>query len=471
MAAFAVGGVLLAGVSLAAMLRYRRRQSVGVAGRTISVTPEDLPPAERALLSANSAGIADVTWLNQALRGLAHAQAAGEDAWLPDVVAARMTEHVVELILTGPQAAAPAPWTADESGCRWSISRGAPLGQGTTSAAHRSAPYPTLASVGYTATGEHWLLHLERVAAMSLSGDVERCLNLARFLAAELAHNAWSQTVEVTLVGFGKEMAEINPDRLTYTDNVEEAITALGRHLDAVTDATRDTGVDVLAGRLHDMAGVLWAPHVLLIAPGAGADPDGLEQLLTAMRGQRPPVAVALVLADNPDHADAARWQLTIGADGTLRIPALNVELIAQQIPADEAAQLARMLAVAATTEDRPTPATYGGRPWNGHADAAGSLPPEVTAGMTVAAADEPVRRGTGDTPVPDLDESAPRVAKSVLPVCRQTSLGWPQLPVQASTRSPRRSPTRSGGGSRAPTQPWTLTWPTGTTRGAPGRR
>src|SRR5664279_1369129 len=157
--------------------------------------------------------------------------------------------------------------------------------------------------------------------------------------------------------------------------------------------------------------------------PGAGADPDGLQRLLTALRGQRPRVAVALVLADIPDHAEAARWQLTIDADGTLRIPALNVELIAQQIPADEAAQLTRMLAVAATTEDRPTPATYGGRPWNGHADAAGSLPPEVTAGMTVAAADEPVRRGTGDTPVPQLDEFAPRVATSVLPVCRQTSL------------------------------------------------
>ena len=66
---------------------------------------------------------------------------------------------------------------------------------------------------------------------MSLSGDPERCLNLARFLAAELAHNAWSEMLQVTLVGFGKEMADINPERLTYTEDFGKAIASLNGDL------------------------------------------------------------------------------------------------------------------------------------------------------------------------------------------------------------------------------------------------
>ena len=61
------------------------------------------------------------------------------------------------------------------------------------------------------------MLDLERVGALSLSGDAERGLNLGRFLAAELAHNTWAEMLRVTLVGFGKELVAANPDRLTYT--------------------------------------------------------------------------------------------------------------------------------------------------------------------------------------------------------------------------------------------------------------
>ena len=234
------------------------------------------------------------------------------------------------------------------------------LGYDAAERAYHFAPFPTLASVGYTAAGDHWLLDLERVAAMSLSGDPERCLNLARFLAAELAHNAWSEMLQVTLVGFGKEMADINPERLTYTEDFGKAIALLNGDLASTSEALRHAEVDVLDGRLRNIAGDAWAPHVLLIAPGAAEDTEGLEQLLTAMRAQRSRTAVALVLADDPDHADGTRWQLTIDEHGTLRIPALDVELIAQQIPAEEAAQLAQMLALAASTEDRPVPDAVG---------------------------------------------------------------------------------------------------------------
>jgi nucleoid-associated protein YgaU len=429
MVAFAGGGILLAGVSLAALIRYRRRQfRWRHPGRTISATPPQLQRVERALLSTGTPGMADVTWLNEALRSLVHSLAATDTGRLPDVVAARMTAETLELVLTGAQPEAPEPWTVDETGTRWSIERSDDLGYDPAERAYHFAPFPTLASVGYTTAGEHWLLDLERVAAMSLSGDPERCLNLARFLAAELAHNAWSEMLRVTLVGFGKEMAEINPERLTYTEDFGKAIAALNSDLASTSDALH-AEVDVLDGRLRNIVGDAWAPHVLLIAPSAAEDTEGLDQLLTAMRAQRSRTAVALVLADDPDHADGTRWQLTIDEHGTLRIPALDVELIAQQIPAEEAAQLAQMLALAATTEDQPVPDAVGDQPWDEYSDAAGSLRHSLTTSpaelpeTTMPTATRSTGRGIADIPALHLADSAPWVTNSVLPLSPQTYL------------------------------------------------
>jgi hypothetical protein len=50
---------------------------------------------------------------------------------------------------------------------------------------------------------------------------------------------------------------------------------------------------------------------VLLIAPHLAMDTAALDDLLAAMKRQHARTSVALVLADDPDRADATRWQLT----------------------------------------------------------------------------------------------------------------------------------------------------------------
>lgn len=421
MIAFAGGGLLLAGVSLTALLRYRRRQSrQRRPGRTIGSTPPELLHVERALQTAGSIGSADVTWLDQALRGLVQSLARVDGARLPDVVAACMTDDVLTLVLTEPTSEAPVPWTVDSTGTRWSIRRDDPLTYDEQQRAYFFAPFPMLASVGYTAEGEHWLLDLERVAVASLSGDAERCLDLARFLAAELAHNTWSEMLQVTLVGFGEELAQINPDRLTYTDDVEKAIAALDGQLKSATEAMQIADVDVLSGRLRDVAGDAWAPHVLLIAPDAATDSAGLRRLLTAMEQQRSRSTVALVLTDAPGHADAARWKLTVDESGMLNIPALGVKLIAQQIPADEAAQLAQMLAMAAVVDDRPVPPAHGDKPWDEHADACGSLRVDPSRSTR---RQQPTPAGADDVQGLDLADTSPCTTDSVLPLSARTYL------------------------------------------------
>jgi nucleoid-associated protein YgaU len=419
--AYTGGGLLLAGVSLTALLRYRRRQfRHRRPGRVIRSTPPELLRAERELQSGGSAGSADVSWLDRALRSLVQVLARTEGARLPDVVAASMTDDLLTLVLTRPAPLVPDPWTVDQTGTRWSIRRSDPLPYDQGQRGRSFAPFPTLASVGFTAAGEHWLLDLERVAAVSLTGDAERSLNLARFLAAELAHNTWSEMLQVTLAGFGEELAAINPDRLTCTDNVDKAIAALTGRLESATEAMRIADTDVLSGRLHDIAGDVWAPQVLLIAPHAARGSTALTELLTALSQQPARSAVAVVLVGEPHHADDFRWQLTIDDVGILCVPALGLELRAHQLPADEAEQLAQVLAVASVPEDRPVPPAHGGEPWDAHADACGGLRIDPI-GQSHQQAANPA--GAEDNPSPDASRPSSSMKNSVLPLSPQTYL------------------------------------------------
>ena len=129
MIAFAAGGgLLLAGASLTALLRYRRRQfRQRRPGCIIGSTPPELLHVERALQEAGSVGSPDVTWLDQTLRALVQALARVDGARLPDVVAVCMTDDVLTLVLTEPALEAPEPWTVEPAGTRWSIRRDDPL--------------------------------------------------------------------------------------------------------------------------------------------------------------------------------------------------------------------------------------------------------------------------------------------------------------------------------------------------------
>ncbi len=432
--AFAGGGALLASLALTALVSYRRRQfRERRPGRTISGTPPELIGLEQALLATGRARSADVRWLDHALRSLTQILAKTDDGQLPDVVAVCMTEDLLTLVLTTAARQAPLPWTVDTSGTRWSVRRTDELSYTQDQRSFFFAPFPTLVSVGYTTGGEHWMLDLERIAAMSLAGDEARCLNLMRFVAAELAHNSWSEMLRVTLVGVGEELVGVNPNRLIYTEDVTAAIGTLNRHRQTVTEAMTVTGVDVLTGRLRDVLGDSWAPNVLLIAPhlladkaaGSASNSDGmsgLAELLSAMKAQPSRASIALVVTADPDaphQADATRWQLTVDSGGILRIPALGLELIAQQIPASEAAGLSQMLALAAAAGDQPVPAARGQQPWDEFADACGGLivPP------TPVQPDPAAQGGPAQVPVLRLADNAPWVSKSVLPLSPQTYL------------------------------------------------
>ncbi|HET9656956.1 MAG TPA: LysM peptidoglycan-binding domain-containing protein [Kineosporiaceae bacterium] len=408
---FGVGGLLLAGVSAQALRRHRRRQfRHRRPGRAIAATPPQLSGTQRALLSG--AGVSDVRWLAQALRGLVHLQAGDPQACLPDVVAVRLTATDLELVLTGPHdGPAPGAWTVTgPAGDRWRLERGAPTGFSPAAADRHLAPYPALASVGYTADGDYWLVDLERVGALTLTGDGERCADLARFVAAELAHNTWSEQLQVSLVGFGRELVDLNPDRVEVLHDPGSALAAVAAQLRSVGAALDSLGVDVLEGRLGDVAADLWFPHVAVLS---GPVPDDqLAGVLSAMQDRRGRAAVAVVVTGQDGAASGSRWQLHVDADGRLQIPALGLDLIAQQLPAHEAEQLAQLMAVAARTEDEPMPDAAGDAGWASYADLAGAPRTDLLTHAAAAPgeAPSPARHG-GDS------ACAPVRADRVLPL------------------------------------------------------
>lgn len=395
-AIFAGGGVLLAAGIFTTLLQHRRRQFRNRRpGRTISAATAELIPAEKALITHGPAGLADVKFLDHALRSLSAATATDPDARLPEVVAVRMVGDQLDVRLAAPHPTAPpAPWTADESGCWWSVSVSDELPVSDTNAEQYLAPYPTLVAVGHEPTGGRWLLDLEAAGALALTGDPDRCLDLGRFLAAELAVNAWSDQLSVTMVGFGDELVALNPDRLLYTTDLDTAAEALTGELATAVQASGNVGMDVLTGRMHAVAGDSWMPHVLLVAPHiahAEADSGKLEQLLAAVREQPDRTTVAVVLAGQQTHTAAATRQISVSGDGRLRIPGLGVDMTAQQMPAEQVAAFGRLLHRAAQIEDAPVPASTGSKPYDRFIDAGGALLPEVTLPRVAAAAAQPV--------------------------------------------------------------------------------
>lgn len=370
-----VGGGMLAAVSAAALMVHRRRKfQRRRLGRAVASLPPELIPLEQALFTSGRAALSKTTFLDLALRHLATQIAVDPAGALPDIIGVALNDDYLELYLAAESADPPEPWLATGTR-RWTLSRSAELSAGS---AGRLAPYPCLVSIGYTDDGTEYLLDLEHVGALQVTGEQSRCLDLARYMVAELANNVWSDHLTVTVAGFGKELVDANPDRLAYTDNPAQASAALQRTAAANRAAAGEAGVTVLDGRLRGVAGDVWMPQLLLTAPvgpDVGADLD--ETARAAIDGGR--AAVAVVLAGHERTTQA--HHLTISADGALTTSLLAVgDMTAFGLPAELADEMAQAIALDRDGDlDEAIPAAAGGRPWDSFTDAAGALLPEYT--------------------------------------------------------------------------------------------
>ncbi|MGI8681569.1 MAG: hypothetical protein ACR2JO_05455, partial [Mycobacteriales bacterium] len=390
----------------------RRRGHRRRAGRTLAATPAALVEAETVALSAAQAGEVDFAALDTALRGLSLAVAEDPDGRLPDVVAARLAAGRLGLRLHTPaEAGPPAPWAVVESGLWWEVELSAAAAD-PRRAAGVLAPYPGLVSVGVDEDGQRWLLDLERMGAVQLSGPAWRCEDFARHLVAELAVNSWSDLLYVATVGFGAELGELNRQRLSHRDDPEGVAGELRNKLRDTAEVAAGQEVDVLEGRLRSVAGDAWMPEVLVVAPHAHthADDGALAGLTAAVAEAGGRCAVAVVTAGGVPALPERGWQVLLAPDGQLSVPALDLRLRAAQLTAEQGADIAALFAFEHHAEDAAIPAATGDAAWQASSDAAGALLPTLTLPRTGSDDAAARRRAAGRSPW------TPPVPDSVLP-------------------------------------------------------
>ncbi|SFT82600.1 DNA-binding transcriptional activator of the SARP family [Geodermatophilus amargosae] len=364
------GALLAAGLGAAWLTHRRQRLRRRRPGRRLAALPAGLSATQAAVTAAAEAGRADYAALDRALRGLAVLISEEPGGRLPDVVAARLDGDRLDLRLHGAaDRPPPVPWTADESGLWWSLPLSEAPGIDADEARARLAPYPTLVTLG-TEGGRRWLLDLERVGVLRVTGPAGRCEDFARHLAAELAVNGWSDLLTVTTIGFGEELVDLAPDRMHPVDGPSAAELRT-----AAREGTDRGGEDVLAGRLHAATGTGWMPHVVL-APHL-SDSDELAEAASALGGRKERTPAVVVIGTEPTSG-RDDWLLTLTEDGALLVPALDLQLPAPQLTAQQARDIATLLAFERDTADQPIPAAEGERPWQAHTDAGGALREDV---------------------------------------------------------------------------------------------
>ncbi|WP_310961351.1 LysM peptidoglycan-binding domain-containing protein [Nocardioides terrisoli] len=379
-AALAGGGMLLAGGVLAAFMAERRRRFRGRrSGSAIAPTRHDLVPAESVVRSIGAAGAAAAHDLDLALRNLA-SDIARTGGQLPELRAVRLADDRIDLILDQPATAPPpAPWSSVDGNRRWSLDRSVRLQE-----TDATAPYPALVAVGIDAFGATWLLDLECAGVLHLGGDAERCENLARFIAAELALNKWSDDVDIAISGFAPELPALNPSRLHPEQGPD--LESLGKAVRRMREALTMTGASVLQARLDGRGAEAWTPQIRITAvtPDQAAIAGLLDELcLSPSRS-----AAALVLAGGAELIAGART-IELDAHGHLLLD--GTDLSANQLTAEQGRTLAALLTDPARTPDATPgtdadpgtdtamPADSSSTATVGISDAAGALLPEHT--------------------------------------------------------------------------------------------
>jgi hypothetical protein len=387
------GAGLLVGVTLRELqIRRRRQRAHRRPGRSIAPTPAHLAAVEKDLVRDGAAWVADSQWIDESLRQLAHDLVIAEQA-VPDLFAAQLNDEGLHLHFrhTGSQrnTALPHPWTVDADTGRWKLSRqdqGEPTNQTRLDRELYFAPFPTLSGLGHSADGDVWLLDLEHVSVVTLLGDRHRATDLARSLAAELANNNWSEFLDVTMVGIGHEITDLNRDRLTHSTDPLATLKQITKQLRDNRHGLKAFGLtDTLHGRARNVGADSWMPHVLLIDPAhiteASPEAQALHELMNELASptQRTGIAVIVIgqlpvpYAEAPASPSDSILELIVQSNGQLQVHELGVTLIAQQLSAATGRKLAQLLSSRMSLRDSAMPHARDKAAWAALADAAGA--------------------------------------------------------------------------------------------------
>ncbi len=386
------GGVLLSGALLMA-LRSRRRSVFRnrPPGRAISAPPPELAPVEMTLNATGAAAAATVEFADEALRRLAAAVGA-QGTTMPPLAAVELAKGKLTLHLSAP-AAVPAPWVGSPDQTHWHVSTDTAVEELGPDTGNVEPPYPLLATIGMSDTGETWLLNCEELSTLTISGDPTYGRDFARHLAAQLAVNPWSRRVQVECIGVAEETVAMD-ERITYYPTGAAGTPATAEILAAaVTTVDRakrhDTGVST--ARTGSVDDDTWPARMLLLDAAAG-DPADLEQLLQLVNDHVGQSATSIVVAGERRNTPGAVLHMT--NTGRVVLEHVGLNLIAVGLTSDEARGCALVYAQSETPVYVDTPvdetATDG---WEAYTDSSGALRREYTLPRNTpeGAVDEPL--------------------------------------------------------------------------------
>jgi hypothetical protein len=319
----AAAGLLAAGLLSALGRRRRERLWRRAFGRRLAVPEGNAAAAEQALrLGADDPAVA---LLDNSLRHLSRVNAARRRP-LPTVFAAHLSDASLALWVAPPDPDPPAPWVAEDEGRLWRMQATA---AGVLDAGGALAPYPGLVTLGSNDTGRV-LVDLEVAHGLiAVRGPDGTVRDMLAALAVELVTNRWSDSMRVTLVGFGDGLENISPERVRVAASLDDVLPSLAERAEALTAEVALAGVDsVLTGRVLSPDPGAWEPHYLIM--GTSPTPEQATRLLELARTRQRTALGFVVAGDVP----GASWTWDIAADGRLRASALGLELGAQLLPA-----------------------------------------------------------------------------------------------------------------------------------------
>jgi LysM repeat protein len=370
------GGIVLA-ASLLLLLRTRRRSQFRNRrpGRTIAVPGPQLTPVEKSISAVGDFSAPRITVVDAALRRLAASQAAAEQA-MPPVTAIQFSSTAVRLHLSRPFDL-PAPWQNTDNRCCWTVPLTVDLDELGPHVADQPAPYPLLITIGSGDDNGVWLLNWEELAVVNITGDPTYRADFARYLAAEVACNPWSEAVTVDCVGVADEVAALNPDRVRThppgTDPAEELIA------DAVATLGRDDEVErgVATARARQAGADSWPARLLLIGV-TDPPPASLDQLISVVQEHHGRTGTAVATVGH--HTNPGGLVVDLTSQGRLRVPSLGLDLVAVGLTADEALGCAALIAQSTSgAPDVAVPEQSDADGWRAYADEAGALRTEHT--------------------------------------------------------------------------------------------
>lgn len=279
--------------------------------------------------------------LDNALRGLAEMRQAQREP-MPEVRFVYVNDEQVVLHLAVKTSAPEHPWSVAEDGSSWKVRADAvpTPGRGT------AAPYPSLVTVAES-HGFDLLVDLEMAPGLvSLGGDTRVGREVAMAMALDLATHAWSDRVEVTMVGFGDRLGDLDTQRIRHVSDLDQVLDEAEQSTARQSGVSRELGISgVLQGRLRGAA-VECAPCVVFLS---GAPTAEQAQRLARLTSAGRTSFSAVCVGDSP----SARWRFVVDDDGSFDASLLGVSGTARRLTDAGQKRLKALLAAAATRRER----------------------------------------------------------------------------------------------------------------------